>query len=187
MSETTQTGKPGRYQRSTGGLIGSMIVLVVVVFGIILFRGAFRETPEYEPEHIDYLELVTSVQQLGLQPVYPPSVPEGWYAKAASFEPADRPVIDMVFTTADERTVGLHQEDTSEGDLLTTYVGEGVHENDDTLATDLGTWTGWEDADDGDHAWTIEVGDDTVLAYSSGDPQELRVFIESLTTAKLAP
>lgn len=186
MSETTQPGKPGRYQRSTGGLIGSMIVLVLVVFGIVVFRGTFRDTPEYEPEHVDYLEMVTSVQQLGLKPVYPPSVPEGWYAKAASFEPSDRPAVDMVFTTAEERTVGLHQEDTSERDLLTTYVGDGAQESDDTLTTPLGTWTGWDDTD-GDHAWTTEIGDDTVLAYSSGDAGELRTFVESLTTAKLKP
>ena len=37
---TDQPEKPGRYNRSTGGLIGSMIVLVVVVLGIVVFRGA---------------------------------------------------------------------------------------------------------------------------------------------------
>lgn len=187
MSETTQRGKPGRYQRSFGGLIGSMIVLVVVVFGIIVFRGTFRDTPEYQPDDVDYLEMVTSIQQLGLEPVYPPTLPSGWYAKAASFEPSDRPAIDLAFTTADEHTVGLHQEDTGEAGLLDTYVGDGAQQNDDTLTTDLGTWTGWDDSADSDHAWTTEIGDDTILVYSSGDPDELRTFVESLTTAKLKP
>ena len=186
MNDATQSGSPGRYQRSTGGLVGSMIVLVLVVLGIIVFRGAFRETPDYEPEHIDYLELVRSIQQLGLEPVYPPSLPADWYAKAASFRPGDRPAVDVAFTTADERTLGVHQEDASERDLLTTYVGAGARRNDQTLRTDLGVWTGWDDTDS-DHAWTTEIGDDTVLVYSSGDTEELRAFVESLTTAELRP
>ena len=41
MSETNQSaapsGRPGRYPRTTGGLIGSMIVLVLVVAGIEQF------------------------------------------------------------------------------------------------------------------------------------------------------
>src|SRR3954468_4352357 len=45
VSQASETGRPGRYQRSFGGLIGSMIVLVLVVLGIVAFRGAFRNTP----------------------------------------------------------------------------------------------------------------------------------------------
>lgn len=192
MSEPTQTApapaeKPGRYNRSTGGLIGSMIVLVLVVLGIVVFRGAFRDTPEYEPEKIDYRELVTSVQQLGLKPVYAPELPAGWSVKDALFTQGDRPALDVVFTTDDAHTAGIHQEDASEHDLLSTYVGDGVTEDDDgTLTTDIGTWTAWVDTD-GDHAYTAEHGDDTVLVYSSGDPQALRTFVESLTDAPLTP
>lgn len=186
MSEETQTGKPGRYQRSFGGLIGSMIVLVLVVLGIVAFRGTFRDTPEYQPPDIDYREMVVSIQQLGLEPVYPPRLPDEWSVKDASFDSGNRPAVDMVFTTDDERTAGVHQEDESERALLGTYVGDGVRENGDTLTTPVGTWTGWDDTDT-DHAWTTEVGDDTVLVYSSGDPEALRAFVESLTTEPLQP
>jgi hypothetical protein len=181
VSEQTQPEKPGRYNRSTGGLIGSMIVLVVAVLAIVAFRGTFRETPEYEPADIDYLELVSSVQQTGLTPLYPPELPDGWSVKDASFAPGDRPSLDLVFTTDDEHTAGLHQEDTGERELLTKYVGAGVTEDDDAeLTTDVATWTAWVDTD-GDHAYTAEHGDDTVLVYSSGDPDALRTFVESLT------
>ena len=182
--QPTQPEKAGRYNRSTGGLIGSMIVLVLVVLGIVVFRGAFRDTPDYEPEHIDYLELVTSVQQLGLTPLYPPTLPDGWYVKDASFVPGDRPVLDLVFATDDDHTAGLHQEDAGERELLTEYVGAGVTQEDRELTTDVATWTAWTDTD-GDHAYTAEVGDDTVLVYSSGDPDELRDLVESLTDAPL--
>jgi hypothetical protein len=179
-------GKPGRYQRSTGGLVGSMIVLVLVVLGIVIFRGAFRETPEYESPALDHLEFVASIQQLGLQPVYPAELPGGWTTKDASYRAGSRPMVDLVFTTDDEHTAGVHQEDAGERDLLVTYVGTGVTENDDALSTDLASWTGWDDTD-GDHAWTAEIGDDTVLVYSSGDHDELRDLVESLTMEKLTP
>ncbi|GAA4755450.1 hypothetical protein GCM10023350_46180 [Nocardioides endophyticus] len=183
--EPAQPEKPGRYTRSTGGLIGSMIVLVVAVLAIVAFRGTFRETPDYEPAHIDYLELISSVQQAGLNPLYPPELPDGWFVKDASFVPGDRPSLDLVFTTDDERTAGLHQEDTGERELLTKYVGAGVTDDDDAeLTTDVATWTAWVDTD-GDHAYTAEHGDDTVLVYSSGDPDALRSFVESLTDAPL--
>ena len=96
MSEVQQTGKPGRYNRSTGGLIGSMIVLVLVVLGIVVFRGAFRDTPEYDPEPVEYLDLVASIQQTGIMPAYPPTLPDGWFVKDARFEPTDRPVFSLV-------------------------------------------------------------------------------------------
>ncbi len=186
MSQESATGKPGRYDRSFGGLVGSMIVLVLVVFAIVIFRGAFRDTPEYEPPDIDYVQVVTSVQQLGLKPIYPPELPEGWSVKTASFQSGDRPAFELVFTTDDERTVGVHQQDSSEGDLLDTYVGTGASETGETLTTDLGTWTGWQDTD-ADRAWTTELGDETVLVYSSGDPDALVTFVESLTTKPLKP
>jgi hypothetical protein len=187
VSETEQTGRPGRYQRSFGGLIGSMIVLVIAVFAIVIIRGTFRETPEYEAPDIDYVEMVTSIQQLGLEPVYPPELPDGWSVKDASFASGSRPSVDLVLTTSDDKTAGVHQADEGERSLLSTYVGDGATENGDTLATDLGTWTGWDDSEDADHAWTTEIGDDTVLVYSSGDAGELRSFVESLTTAELDP
>lgn len=191
MSESSQPApapeKPGRYTRSTGGLVGSMIVLVLVVLGIVVFRGTFRETPEYEPADIDYLELVSSVQQAGLTPLYPPELPEDWFVKDASFVPGDRPSLDLVFSTDDERTAGLHQEDEGERELLTTYVGDGVTEDDDAeLTTDLATWTAWVDTD-GDHAYTAQHGDNTVLVYSSGDPDALRSLVESLTDEPIEP
>jgi hypothetical protein len=187
VSGTEQTGKPGRYQRSFGGLIGSMIVLVIAVLALVVFRGTFRETPEYEAPDIDYVAMVTSIQQLGLEPVYPPELPDGWSVKDASFRSGSRPAVDLVLTTSDQKTAGVHQADESERSLLGTYVGDGATENGDTLTTDLGAWTGWDDTEDADHAWTTEIGDDTVLVYSSGDADDLRSFVESLTTAKLQP
>lgn len=185
MSEAPETGRPGRYERSFGGLIGSMIVLVLVVLGIVVFRGTFRDTPEYQRSDIDYPDLVRSVQEAGMEPVYAPLLPAGWSVKDAAFEQGEPWVLDVIFATDDERTAGIHQEDVSERELLDAYVGEEATESGDTLTTPVGTWTGWTDSDD-DHAWTVEVGDETVLIFSSGDADELRGLVESLTTEPIS-
>lgn len=185
MSQPSGTGQPSRYQRSFGGLVGATIVLVVVVLGIVVFRGTFRDTPEYEPADIDHLDFVASIQQLGLEPVYPPALPAGWSTKAASYEEGERPSVDLVFTTDDDHTAGVHRADESASDLLHTYVGDSTSEDGETLRTPLGTWTGWQDSADDDRAWTTEIAGDSVLVYSSGDPDSLRTFVHSLTTAPL--
>ncbi|HEY0949428.1 DUF4245 family protein [Nocardioides sp.] len=188
MSDTTPTGRPGRYPRTTGGLIGSILVLVVAVLAIVLVRGTFRETPTYEPEHVDYLALVTSVQQAGLTPAYPPRLPEGWYVKDASFTPGDRPVLDLAMTTADDRFAGLHQEDRDVDDLVDTYVGGDATEGDE-VHVDGSVAPVWQTFSDpgGDHAFAAQLGEETVLVYGSASEDELRALVESLTTAELTP
>lgn len=188
MSQASETGRPGRYTRSTNGLIGSMIVLVLVVLGIVVFRGAFRTTPEYQPEPVDYLSLITSVQQTGLTPAYPPSLPDGWYVKEASFEPSDRPALDLAMTTDDERFAGIHQEDRGIDELVDTYVGGDATEGDPLSVSGsvAPTWQTFSDPA-GDHAFAAEVGDLTVLVYGDADEDELRAVVESLTTAQRTP
>jgi hypothetical protein len=186
VSQTSETGRPGRYTRSTNGLIGSMIVLVLVVMGIVVFRGAFRETPEYTPEPVDYLSLVASVQQTGLTPAYPPTLPEGWYVKEATFEPGDRPVLDLAVTTADGRFAGIHQEDRSVDELDDTYLGGEAVEGDsvDVTASVTPTWQTFSDPG-GDHGFAAEVDGQTILVYGSAGEDELLALVESLTTAPL--
>ena len=191
MSQTTptaQTGRPGRYQRSASGLVASIIVLVAVVLGIVVFRAAFRQTPSYEPDHLDYRALVASVQQAGLKPAYPPTLPRGWYVKDASFVPGDRPVLDLAMTTADGHFAGLHEEDRAVGDLVDTYVGGGATEGD-KLRVSGGVAPVWQSFSDtgGDHGFAAEVGHQTVLVYGDADVDQLRALVRSLTTAKLKP
>lgn len=183
VSQTPATGRPGRYDRSFGGLVGSMIVLVLVVFGIIVFRGAFRETPEYEPEPIDYLALVESIQVGGLAPAYPEQLPDGWIVKEATFKPGDRPVFDLAMTTDEDRFAGLHQEDDDVDDLVRTYVGDDAEEGD-PVTIDSEVATEWQTYTDpgGDTAFAAEVGDETVLVWGSASAEALRALVETLTT-----
>ena len=188
MSQASDTGQPSRYQRSFGGLVGSMVVLVLVVLGIVVFRGAFRNTPEYEPDHVDYRSLVVSIQQAGVTPAYPASLPDGWYVKEASFDAGDRPVLDLALTTADDHFAGLHEEDADVDGLVDTYVGTDATEGE-TIALDSEVAPRWRTFSDpgGDHGYAADVAGQTVLVYGSAPDAELRTLVESLTTDPLKP
>ena len=188
MSQASETGQPSRYQRSFSGLIGSMIVLVLVVLGIVVFRGAFRNTPEFDPEPVDYRSLVVSIQQAGLTPVYPAELPAGWFVKDATFDTGERPALDLAMTTADDHFAGLHEEDEDLAELVDTYVGTDATEGD-TVAIDSDVAPRWRTFSDpgGDHGYAAEVADQTVLVYGSASEDELRTLVESRTTEKLQP
>lgn len=188
VSEAQQTGKPGRYNRSTGGLIGSMIVLVLVVLGIVIFRGAFRDTPDYEPEPVDYLELVSGLQQAGLSPAYPASLPDGWYVKDLRYEPGEQPTLDIAMVTDDEKFAGIHESAQEVDDLIAELVGTEAVEGDEVQieGSVAPTWQTFSDPD-GDHAFAAEVGGQTVLVYGDAGEDELRDLTASLTTEPITP
>jgi hypothetical protein len=165
-----------------------MIVLVLVVLGIVIYRGAFRNTPEYEPDHLDYRSLVVSIQQAGLTPVYPADLPDGWYVKDASFDAGERPVLDLALTTADDHFAGLHEEDEGLDQLVDTYVGTDATEGD-PVALDSEVAPRWRTFSDpgGDHGYAAEVGEQFVLVYGSAPEDELTTLVESLTTERLEP
>lgn len=189
MSDAQGTGRPGRYVRSTGGLIGSMIVLVVAVLGVVVFRDAFRTTPTYEPDHVDWRSLIVSVQQQGLTPAYPAPLPQGWYAKDAAFAPGHRPAVDLELTTSEGHFVGMHQEDADVQGLVEDLVGKGTVERQDpvTIPSAVGnTWHEWVDPD-GDHAYSTDLHRETLLVYGSAPVAEIKQLIGTLSTAKLKP
>ncbi|GAB2445496.1 hypothetical protein GCM10027062_27730 [Nocardioides hungaricus] len=165
-----------------------MIVLVLVVLGVVVVRGLFRETPEYVPEPVDYLALVSSIQLGGdLSPAYPARLPGGWIVKDASFTPGDRPALDLAMSTDEGDFAGLRQEDQSVGELVRTYVGADATEGE-PVRLDSAVAREWQTFTDpgGDTAFAAEVGDETVLVWGSAPAEALRGLVESLTTAPVS-
>lgn len=183
---TSSVGRPGKYQRSVGGLVTALLVTVVAVGGLLWVLGLFRPDVDERPGEVDYLAIAAEAQDARLEPVYPRTLPEGWTATAYDVEAVDGTVLEIRMLTDDEEFVGIHQEATSAAELLRTFVDE------DTSATDIYSvrgsvaeaWQGYEDAG-GDVAYAAEVGDQTVLVWGSASPEELQELIGRLTTQPL--
>lgn len=181
-------GKPGRYQRSAAGLVASLVVTVIGVLALLYFMGLFRPDFEAKPEAVDYLETVQSVQDAGLRPPYPPSLPKGWIATGVEVS-IEKPQLFMLrMLTDDDRFVAVRLEQTSVGALLAAWV-------DEDTATAAGytvpasvarpvarEWEGYTD-DGGDSAYAAEVAGGTVLVFGSAPAADLRTIVDSLVTA----
>lgn len=181
---TTSEGRPGRYERSFGGLVAALVVTVVAVGGLLWFLGLFRSDVEVEPGEVDYLRIAGEAQDSGLEPVYPESLPEDWTATAYDVMAGDEPVFEIRMLTGDEEFVGIHQESVPASELVREFVNEeatsiDVYEARGSVAR---AWEGFEDAD-GDTAYAAEVGGQTVLVYGPAAPEELQDLIGRLTTA----
>lgn len=179
---TSSVGRPGKYQRSVGGLVAALVITVAAVGGLLWFLGLFRADVDNRPEAIDYLGEVRAAQDAKLDPVYPSSLPEGWIATGYDFEPG----LQLRMLTGDGEFVGVVQEEAPIAELVRDNVDE------DASATDIYTahgsvaeaWQGYEDAG-GDTAFASEVGGRSVLVYGSASAEELEDVIDRLTVAPI--
>jgi hypothetical protein len=179
--------RPGRYQRSVAGGVGSLIVLVLVVLAFVVFRGVFRDNDDVEQEPVDYLAAVEGAQQSGVRLVYPPSLPKGWTATSIAYTPGERPAWAIGMLTDDGKFVGVRQEDADLDQLLEEHVDENPVEGE-TVTVDsplVSEWQEWS-ATDGDHAYAASVGPDEVLVYGSASTADLLTMVESLTDAPIS-
>lgn len=181
---TTETGKPGKYQRSGGGLVAALVVTVIAIVVVMSIMRIFRDEPEVVAEEVEYLEVVAAAQREDVEVVYPATLPDGWTATGAEIVPGDdEPGFDLRLLTDDDKYVGVHVEDSSPGALLSTYVDDettpgGVFTVDGSVATE---WEAYTD-EGGDTAYVAELPDHVVLVYGSAPAADLQDLVEALTT-----
>ncbi len=177
----------GRYQRTTSGLIGAMIVILLVIGAFVAFRALNRDELETQPEPVDYLEQAAIAQEAGVDVVYPRALPPDWIATSVELTPGEHRAWGLGMLTDDERFAGIRQEDASLEDLLATYVDEvtTVLPAIDVAGSVAPHWQAFEDAG-GDLAFAAEVGGDVVLVYGSADEADLTELIGDLTTQPVA-
>jgi hypothetical protein len=178
--------KPGRYQRSVAGGVGSLVVLVVAVLAFVAFRAGFRENDQTDAQPIDYLAVVAPAQQAGVRLVYPPALPKGWIASSVSYLPGDRPAWGLGMLTAGGKFVGLRQQDEDVSTLLQTYVDANPVEGQliDVTGSVASQWQEWSDSG-GDHAYSASVGGDEVLVWGDAPTEDLLTVVRSLTDARV--
>lgn len=183
----TGAARGGRYDRTPSGLVAALVVVVLVVGGILLFRGLFSSDYEDEPPDYDYLATVQELQDADFPAVYPPSLPEGWVTRNVNVEPGERPSLALSFLTDDEQFVGIRQEDADAEELVADLVDENATEGEPyrASASVAPTWDTWTD-DGGDSGYAAQVGDTTVLVFGSAPAEVLTALVESLTDAPVA-
>lgn len=180
---TSSVGRPGKYQRSAGGLVAALLITIVAVGGLLWVLGLFRSDLEVEPDEVDYLRIVGEAQDAGLEPVYPESLPGDWIATAYDVTAVEEETFELRMLTEDDEFVAIHQEAASTSELLREHVDEEpspieIFTVDGSVAE---AWEGYED-DEGDTAYATEVGGQTVLVYGQVSPEELQDLIGRLTT-----
>lgn len=177
--------RPGRYNRTFGGLVGSMIVCVVVVLAFVAFRALGREELKVEPEAVEYLPLVVEAQAADLPVLYPTEMPAGWTATSVNLRGGTDPTWHLGILTDDGDYVGLRQESTPLESLAESMIDEDYTEGDPvTVESAAGSeWTTYADAG-GDHGFGITRSTsslENVLVYGSASEEEQRILIGLLT------
>ncbi len=172
--------QPGRYQRSTSGLIGAMVVLLLVVAGFVAFRAINRNDASRPVATVptDQVRAVTTAaREAGMSAWLPTPVPAGWRITSISFVPGERPTWHVGMLTKDDQYVGIEERTESVPTLVATYVDkEAVAGTDEDLSGR--TWATWTDSG-GDFAMTTTQGPTTYLIGGSATPDEVRSVVSA--------
>jgi hypothetical protein len=177
------SGQPGRYQRSTSGMVGALIVTVLVILAFVGVRALNRSDLEVKPDRVDYLAQVRYAQQAGSEVVYPARLPSGWYATNVTFSPGPTSAFELSMLTPQDEYAGLVQSPESPPELLATYVdphpqkGASVSVDGSVAAR----WETWTDSG-GDTALVSTRGEDSLLVFGSVSLASLKQLAASLTT-----
>jgi hypothetical protein len=182
--------QPGRYTRSTSGMIGALVVTLLVIVGFVAFRAFNRSDLDVKPEHVDYLAQVRFAQQDGADLVYPARLPSGWYATRVTFSPgspgspgaSNELMLSML--TAGGDYVGYVQSPATLSELLTTYVDAHPQAGEPVTVPGsvVPTWTTWTDTG-GDTALATTHGRESLVAFGTVSQGRLEQLVRSLTSA----
>lgn len=185
---TIPAGRPGRYTRSFGGLVGAMIVMVVTVVLVWLGLGLFRDEAEFEPAPIDYDTSVDALVENGAALAYPSGLPEGWRVNNLAYDP-DGPVFTLALLTDAGDFVGVHHGRDELDEVLATALDEDTAEGEPVELTDgEGVTTAWQVfTDEGGDTAYVRVGDENrdptlTVVYGSAPEEDLVAIVESLRT-----
>jgi hypothetical protein len=174
------SGQAGKYARSTAGMVGAMVVVVLIVVAFVLFRDVNRTDPRSPVRDVDYAQAAAYARdQATFDLVAPEQLPAGWQATSVEYVPGSDEHWHIGLLTDEEQYVGLEQADASPDSLLETHV-DPVVERAGSVDVDGEQWSRWTD-DGGDVALVRRSGDTTTLVVGHDVPAaELAAFAASL-------
>ena len=183
-SEPVSTGG-GRYQRSSGGLVGAMLVTISAVIAFAVFRSL---TSDNEPTPVRAVDWTAAVQSARaddrLLVLAPDRLPLGWKATSATYTRGVSPTWHLGMLTDDSKYVGVEEARTSIKALVEEHVDTDAQRGKEvTIGAEW--WQTWTDAG-GDYAVARVVrgpgGDEeSVLVVGSAAAAEVRQLAGSLT------
>jgi len=183
-SEPVRTGG-GRYQRSSAGLIGAMLVTVAAVLAFVLFRALTSQDDPTPVRAIDYSAAVQSARADDkLLVLAPARLPLGWKATSATYTRGVSPTWHLGMLTDDSKYVGVEEARTSIDDLVEERVDPDAKRGKEVVIEGE-RWQTWTDAG-GDYALARMVkgpggAEESVLVVGSAAPAEVRQLAGSLT------
>jgi uncharacterized protein DUF4245 len=185
------SSQPGRYQRSSSGMAGALLVTLLVIGAYVAFRACNRTDLQVQPDHVDYLAQVGFAQQAGDQIVYPAALPGGWFATQLTVDQGRPTELLLSMLTQDHQYVGFVQSPDSTPALLTQYVDASPTSAapvDVPGAVDgtVTTWDVWTDSG-GDTALVARHGGESLLVFGTVSQAQLEQLAGSLTTAAISP
>ena len=149
--------EPARYSRTSGGLLGALLVTVLLVVAFVGFRSFFTDESSTPVREVDYAAQVRAARAAdGLAVLAPARLPLGWKATSATYTPGSRPSWHLGLLTDDGEYVGVEESTASIEDLVEEHVDADAERGPDvTIAGE--EWQTWTDAG-GDYAVARSTG-----------------------------
>ena len=168
-----------RYNRSFGGMIGALLVLLLVVGAFVVFRDLNRDNPPDPVQAVDYGTPARFARKAAtFDLVAPRRLPSGWIATSVRFENGPDQSWHVGCLTGDRRYVGLEQEDAPLSAMLEEFVGEDATRGADVPVAGR-TWQSWTTPDD-DRALVRQTPDVTTVVVGRVPQSTLEKFIGTL-------
>jgi Protein of unknown function (DUF4245) len=184
------SGQPGRYQRSSSGMAGALLVTLLVIGAFVGLRACNRTDLQVQPDHVDYLAQVSFAQQAGDRIVYPATLPSGWYATELTVDQGRPTELLLSMLTGDNEYVGVVQSPKPVPALLAQYVDASPTSGSPVDVPDAvdGTVTRWDVWTDtgGDTALVARDRGESLLVFGTVTQAQLERLAGSLTTARVA-
>lgn len=171
--------RAGRYQRSAGGLVVAMGVLVALVLGYVGLRALISSPPNDE-QTVDYARVVPDVRKAArLAILAPPSLPHGWRATSVRFTDGSPQHWHLGILTDQNRYVGLEQGQQSVPAMVNEFVDSAASRRG-AVRVGARTWASYTDSG-GDLALVRRDGQTTTLVVGHEVPRATLVrYVASL-------
>ena len=183
-SEPVNTGG-GRYQRSSGGLIGALLVTVAAVVAFVAFRALTSDDVPTPIRAIDYSAVAQGARSDDkLLVVAPDRLPLGWKATSATYTRGVSPTWHLGMLTGDTKYVGVEEARSSIQALVDEHVDKDAQRGKDvTIGAEK--WQTWTDSG-GDYAVARKLAgrkgaEESVLVVGSAPSAQVRRLAGSLT------